>query len=224
MSQYAAHCIRGHSFTRTNLGSTQDVKIRNVRQQIDRHHCKRSTDQRSGEIYEQAANYGFSPEFEEFARRNPIVPQRGTITGRVAVEGKTVHVADVLSDPEFTGNEYQLRGNFRTCLGVPLLRAREVIGVFFLSRSEIEPFTEKQIELVTTFADQAVIAIENVRLFDEVQARTHELQETLEISDRGQRRSQRHLAIALEYPTCTRDDCRDGATAVPRRACLHYEA
>ena len=136
--------------------------------------------QRSGEIYEQAANYGFSPEFEEFARRNPIVPQRGTITGRVAVEGKTVHVADVLSDPEFTGNEYQLRGNFRTCLGVPLLRAREVIGVFFLSRSEIEPFTEKQIELVTTFADQAVIAIENVRLFDEVQARTEDLRESLQ--------------------------------------------
>jgi two-component system, NtrC family, sensor kinase len=136
--------------------------------------------QRSGEIYEQAANYGFSPEFEEFARRNPIVPQRGTITGRVAMEGKTVHVADVLSDPEFTGNEYQLRGNFRTCLGVPLLRAREVIGVFFLSRSEIEPFTEKQIELVTTFADQAVIAIENVRLFDEVQARTEDLRESLQ--------------------------------------------
>ena len=136
--------------------------------------------QRSGEIYEQAANYGFSPEFEEFARRNPIVPQRGTITGRVAVEGKTVHVADVLRDPEFTGNEYQLRGNFRTCLGVPLLRAKEVIGVFFLSRSEIEPFTEKQIELVTTFADQAVIAIENVRLFDEVQARTEDLRESLQ--------------------------------------------
>jgi len=136
--------------------------------------------QRSGEIYEQAANYGFSPEFEEFARRNPIAPHRGTITGRVALEGETVHVADVLSDPEFTGTEYQLRGNFRTCLGVPLLRAREVIGVFFLSRSEIEPFTKKQIELVTTFADQAVIAIENVRLFDEVQARTEELQESLQ--------------------------------------------
>jgi GAF domain-containing protein len=136
--------------------------------------------QRSGEIYEQAANYGFSTEFEEFARRNPIAPHRGTITGRVALEGETVHVADVLSDPEFTGTEYQLRGNFRTCLGVPLLRAREVIGVFFLSRSEIEPFTKKQIELVTTFADQAVIAIENVRLFDEVQARTEELQESLQ--------------------------------------------
>jgi two-component system NtrC family sensor kinase len=87
--------------------------------------------QRSGEIYEQAANYGFSQEFETFARRNPIRPERGTVTGRVAVEGKTIHVADVLSDPEFTGTEYQSRGNFRACLGVPLLRAGEVIGVFF---------------------------------------------------------------------------------------------
>ncbi len=136
--------------------------------------------QRSGEIYQQAANYGFSPEFEEFARRNPIAPQRGTVTGRVAVEGKTIHVADVLNDPEFTGTEYQSRGNFRTCLGVPLLRASEVIGVFFLSRSEIAPFTKIQIELVTTFADQAVIAIENVRLFEEVQAKTRDLSESLQ--------------------------------------------
>jgi two-component system NtrC family sensor kinase len=135
--------------------------------------------QRSGEIYEQAANYGFSQEFETFARQNPIRPERGTVTGRVAVEGKTIHVADVLSDPEFTGTEYQSRGNFRACLGVPLLRAGEVIGVFFLSRSEVKPFTRKQIELVTTFADQAVIAIENVRLFDEVRARTEDLAESL---------------------------------------------
>ena len=136
--------------------------------------------QRSGEVYKQAANYGFPPEFEEFARQNPITAQRGTVTGRVAVEGKTVHVADVLSDPEFTGNQYQSRGHFRTCLGVPLLRTGEVTGVFFLSRSEVNPFTPKQIELVTTFADQAVIAIENVRLFDEVQARTDDLRESLQ--------------------------------------------
>jgi GAF domain-containing protein len=136
--------------------------------------------QRSGEIYKQAANYGFSQEFEEYARQNPITRQRGTVTGRVALEGKTIHVADVLSDPEFTGTQYQLRGGFRTCLGVPLLRAGEVIGVFFLSRSEVKPFAEKQIELVTTFADQAVIAIENVRLFDEVKARTENLRESLQ--------------------------------------------
>jgi len=123
--------------------------------------------QRSGEFYKQAANYGFSQEFEEYARQNPITRKRGTVTGRVALESKTIHVADVLSDPEFTGTQYQLRGGFRTCLGVPLLRAGEVIGVFFLSRSEVKPFAEKQIELVTTFADQAVIEIENARLFNE---------------------------------------------------------
>jgi GAF domain-containing protein len=123
--------------------------------------------QRSGNVYVQAANHGFSRDFEKFARQNPIKMERGTITGRVAVDGKTVHVADVLNDPEYTGAQYQTRGHYRTGLGVPLLRAGKVIGVFFLSRSEVRPFTQKQIELVTTFADQALIAIENTRLFNE---------------------------------------------------------
>ncbi len=131
-------------------------------------------------IYQFAANYGFSPELLEFAKQNPIVPGRGTITGRVALEGKTVHVPDVLADPEFTGHGYQSRGNFRTTLGVPLMREGKTIGVFFLARSPVKPFTNKQIELVETFADQAVIAIENARLFDEVQARTRDLSESLE--------------------------------------------
>ncbi len=131
-------------------------------------------------IYKFAANYGFSPELLEFAKQNPIVPGRGTITGRVALEGKTVHVPDVLADPEFTGHGYQSRGNFRTTLGVPLMREGKTIGVFFLARSPVKPFTDKQIELVETFADQAVIAIENARLFDEVQARTRDLSESLE--------------------------------------------
>ena len=131
-------------------------------------------------IYQFAANYGFSPELLEFAKQNPIVPGRGTITGRVALEGKTVHVPDVLADPEFTGHGYQSRGNFRTTLGVPLMREGKTIGVFFLARSPVKPFTDKQIELVETFADQAVIAIENARLFDEVQARTRDLSESLE--------------------------------------------
>jgi GAF domain-containing protein len=123
--------------------------------------------QRSGNVYVQAANHGFSRDFEKFARQNPIKMERGTITGRVAVDGKTIHVADVLNDPEYTGAQYQTRGHYRTGLGVPLLRAGKVIGVFFLSRSEVRPFTQKQIELVTTFADQALIAIENTRLFNE---------------------------------------------------------
>ena len=121
-----------------------------------------------GDVFKLAALRSFSREFEEFARQNPIAPGRGTITARVALEGKIVHVPDVLSDPDFTGNEYIKRGNFRSALGVPLLREGETIGVFVLTRSDVRPYTEKQIELVTTFADQAVIAIENVRLFDEL--------------------------------------------------------
>jgi GAF domain-containing protein len=136
--------------------------------------------QRGGEVYRLAANHGFSPEYEQFIRRNPILPARGTLTGRTALEGRTIHIPDVLADPEYTWSESQKFGAFRTWLGVPLLREDVPIGVLALSRSTVRPFSEKQIELVTTFADQAVIAIENVRLFEEVQARTKELTESLE--------------------------------------------
>jgi len=131
-------------------------------------------------IYRLAANHGFSPEFEEFTRQNPITPSRGTITGRTALERKAVHIPDVLADPEYTATYFQMRGNFRSNLGVPLLREGEVIGVFTLTRSQVRPYNEKQIELVKTFADQAVIAIENVRLFEEVQAKTRELSQSLD--------------------------------------------
>jgi two-component system, NtrC family, sensor kinase len=120
------------------------------------------------DVFKLAALRSFSREFEEFARQNPITPGRGTITARVALEGKIVHVPDVLADPDFIGNEYISRGNFRSALGVPLLREGETIGVFVLTRSDVRPYTEKQIELVTTFADQAVIAIENTRLLNEL--------------------------------------------------------
>ena len=131
--------------------------------------------QRVGTLYKLAVNYGFSEEFEEYARQHPMAPGRGTITGRTALEGKTVHIPDVLADLEYDGMGYQSLGHYRSGLGVPLVRSGETVGVFTLTRSEVRPFTGKQIELVTTFADQAVIAIENVRLFDEVQARTREL-------------------------------------------------
>ena len=104
----------------------------------------------------------------------------GWAVGRAVLEGRPVQITDVLADAEYTQTEAQRIAQFRTILGVPLLREGVPIGVFVLTRPGVRPFTEKQIELVTTFADQAVIAIENVRLFDEVQARTRELTQSVE--------------------------------------------
>ena len=133
-----------------------------------------------GEAYYWATSYGVAPEQSEFVKNIPLEAGRGTVVGRILIEGKTVHVHDVLADPEYTFMEAQRRVGYRSMLGVPLLREGTPIGIVVLMRRAVRPFTDKQIELVTTFADQAVIAIENVRLFDEVQARTRELSEALE--------------------------------------------
>src|SRR5215467_6143913 len=116
----------------------------------------------------------------EFLRQNPIAPDRGSTCGRVALEKRTIHIVDAQADPEYTLPMAGHRARHRTLLGVPLLRDGIAIAVIVLVRADVEPFTEKQIELVTTFADQALIAIENARLFDEVQARTEELSESLQ--------------------------------------------
>ena len=134
---------------------------------------------RDGNIYRIAARYGMPPELEEYAKQNPIFPGRNTVTGRVALECRVVHIPDVLADPEYTYGAQPL-GGYRALLGVPLLREGSCIGVMAITRTTPQPFTAKQIELVTTFADQAVIAIENTRLFEEVQARTKELQDSLD--------------------------------------------
>ncbi len=131
-----------------------------------------------GEFFQHVASYGYSAEYQRYMEAYPIPSGRGSVSGRAVLEGKIIQVADVRADADYTVRDREF--NVRTALGVPLLREGTPIGVIVLQRSTVRPFTEKQIELVATFADQAVIAIENVRLFDEVQARTRELSKSLE--------------------------------------------
>jgi signal transduction histidine kinase/putative methionine-R-sulfoxide reductase with GAF domain len=114
------------------------------------------------------ATYGFQPDFLEYMLSLQLKVHRGSISGRAALEGRIIHVHDVLADPEFTLLDAQKRGGFRTALGVPLMREGTPIGAMFLTRPTINPFTQQQIHLVATFADQAVIAIENTRLLNEL--------------------------------------------------------
>src|SRR6266851_1336788 len=133
-----------------------------------------------GDEYFRAGSYGFTSEFMDYVKDIPVKPERSTITGRTLLEGKVIHVPDVHADPDYTFSEAQrLSGDPHTFLGVPLLREGHPVGALVLARRNMQPFTDKQVELVTTFADQAVIAIENVRLFDEVQAKTRDLSEAL---------------------------------------------
>jgi GAF domain-containing protein len=134
---------------------------------------KATITRQKGEVFYRDAAYGFSAEFMDYARGIPIKPERGSVNGRVLLEGKVVHIADVKADPEYTFA--QRFDAYRTVLGVPMLREGATIGVLALTRNEVSPFTEKQIELATTFADQAAIAIENVRLLDALRQRTDEL-------------------------------------------------
>ena len=133
-----------------------------------------------GSAYHYATVYNFPPGLEEYLKRVPHEPGQGSVIGRTLLEGRTVQIPDVLVDPEYKRLDVQQKAGFRTTLGVPLLREGSPIGVVNLLRRTVQPFTEKQIELVTTFADQAVIAIENARLFEEVQARTRELTQSVE--------------------------------------------
>ena len=127
-----------------------------------------------------ATSYGFPADYLEFVKNIAHPVDRRSTIGRTMIESKPVQISDVLSDPEYGYLESQKRGGFRTMLGVPLLREGVPIGVLLLARSSVRPFSPRQIELVSTFADQAVIAIENARLFDEVQARTRDLAKSLE--------------------------------------------
>ncbi len=139
---------------------------------------------REGETYRWAASYGHSEDeherIKQLFKSQQVSPGRASVIGRTALEAGPVQVADCLADTELQWREAQRVGNYRTALGVPLLRERVPIGVLAMTRSTVRPFTDKQVELATTFADQAVIAIENVRLFDEIQDKSRQLAEASE--------------------------------------------
>jgi GAF domain-containing protein len=126
-----------------------------------------------------AVTYNVSAELREFVERNPLTPGRHSVTARSALERQTIHIPDILADPEYTYQAWQVQP-YRAALGVPLLRGDDLLGVITLSRTEARPFTDKQIDLVTTFADQAVIAMENTRLLNALQDRNRDLTEALE--------------------------------------------
>jgi GAF domain-containing protein/CheY-like chemotaxis protein len=132
-----------------------------------------------GRLLRVVASANASAELRAFFERTPVAPGRGSIAGRAALEGRTIHVADVRADPEYTWAARQV-DPIRTVLTIPMLRGNEVLGVIGVNRHEVRPFSAGQIALLETFADQAAIAIENVRLFRELEARNRDLTEALE--------------------------------------------
>ncbi|HJQ59227.1 MAG TPA: GAF domain-containing protein, partial [Vineibacter sp.] len=137
------------------------------------------TRQRDGKLY-RAESYGFSPAFMDAVSDLPVTPDRSSASGRALLEGRAVHIPDIEADPDFTFAEAKALGGFRAVLAVPMMKEGSALGVIVFARRAPRPFTPKQIELVSTFADQAAIAIENVRLFESVEARTRELARSLE--------------------------------------------
>ena len=160
-------------------------------------------------LYHNVASYGFPTKHVAHMRSHPVAADRTSIVGRVVLAGKSVHIPDADADPELT--LLQARGveKNRTVLGVPLLRDGKLIGVLVATRLNVESFTDKQIELLTTFADQAVIAIENVRLFDEVQARTRELSRGAGAADRDLGGAAGHLQLARRAGAGVPGDARE---------------
>jgi two-component system, NtrC family, sensor kinase len=136
--------------------------------------------QRKGDQFYRAVAFGYPQEFMDYVKDMPVELKRDSGTGRALLESKVIHIHDVEADPGYTWKMAQQLGGFHTLLGVPMLREGEAIGVLTLTRKAVRPFTDKQIELLTTFADQAAIAIENVRLFESVEARTRELAQSLD--------------------------------------------
>src|SRR5262249_26873666 len=133
-----------------------------------------------GDVFRYVATCSLNPAWDAILRARNFAPGRETLVGRVALAGEVVHIPDITTDPDYRLPEAATIGKIRTNLGVPLLREGSVVGVLALNRERVEPFTERQIELVRTFADQAVIAMEDARLLSELQARTRDPEESLE--------------------------------------------
>ncbi len=128
--------------------------------------------QRDGDVFRLAAIFGHAVDvhgrLKEYFQGREVPANRGSVTGRAALEARVVQVPDVLADPDYTWSGAQEIGGYRSALGAPLLHKGDVVGVIFVAKKVPQPFTAKQIELVTTFADQALIAIENTRLLNEL--------------------------------------------------------
>ena len=146
--------------------------------------------------YRLSSSYGFSDEYREYMLRQSILPGRNTLVGRTALEAAIVHIPDAVVDPEYTWRESLKLGGFRTMLGVPLLREGAPIGVIALTRSTPQPFSDRQIELMKTFADQAVIAIQTARLFDELKEREEALAAAKEAAETARDVAERERAEA----------------------------
>ena len=171
--------------------------------------------------YYHVARFGFSPEWFEYMQMHPLRPERGTLVGRALLERRVVHIPDVLADREYKSVKAQQLGQFRAILGVPMLRGETTLGVFFIARRTPRPFTDKQIELVTNFADQAVIAIENARLLDEVQARTSDLTESCSSRPRLPTCSRSSAARpSICRPCCKPSSNQRHGSAMPTRPSL----
>src|SRR5215475_1003482 len=152
--------------------------------------------QRKGNTYHLSASHGFSQPYQEYMRAQAISAGRNTLVGRTALEGSMVHIPDCLADPEYTWSESQKLGGFRAMLGVPLMGGDRPIGVIALTRSVPRPFSDKEIDLMTTFADQAVIAIETVRLVDELKRREEAIAAAKEAAETARDAAERERAAA----------------------------